>query len=90
VAVHNKSVYAEGKPEDLVTQDMVQKVFQMECEIAVGPLSGTPKIFPHGRGRKLNGNSVTLSWLEDLKMHILAAEYRLTKIPRITVRPVSI
>ncbi|MEK3773773.1 hypothetical protein MHB85_04780 [Paenibacillus sp. FSL K6-4396] len=34
---------------------MVQKVFQMECEIAVGPLSGTPTIIPHGRGRKLNG-----------------------------------
>ncbi|MDR6718730.1 hypothetical protein J2X75_003256 [Paenibacillus sp. 2003] len=35
-------------------------------------------------------NSVTLSWPEDLMMQILAAEYRLTKIPRITVRPVSI
>ncbi|WP_210436967.1 hypothetical protein [Paenibacillus xylanexedens] len=49
MAVHNKSIYAEGKPEDLVTLDMVRKVFQMECEIAVGPLSGTPTIILHGR-----------------------------------------
>ncbi|WP_336758906.1 ABC transporter ATP-binding protein [Paenibacillus sp. USHLN196] len=55
VAVHNKSIYAEGKPEDIVTQEMVRKVFQMECEIAVDPLFGTPTCIPHGRGRRLNG-----------------------------------
>lgn len=49
VAVHNKSIYAEGKPEDIVTQEMVRKVFQMECEIAVDPLFGTPTCIPHGR-----------------------------------------
>lgn len=54
VAVHNKSIYAEGKPEDIVTQDMVRAVFQMECDIAVDPLFGTPMCIPHGKGRKLN------------------------------------
>nr|WP_145405902.1 ABC transporter ATP-binding protein [Paenibacillus xylanexedens] len=54
VAVHNKSIYAEGKPEDIITRELVRNVFQMECDIAVDPLFGTPTCIPHGRGRKLN------------------------------------
>ncbi|WP_342554383.1 ABC transporter ATP-binding protein [Paenibacillus sp. FSL R7-0652] len=54
VAVHNRSIYAEGKPEDIITRDLVRSVFQMECDIAVDPLFGTPTCIPHGRGRKLN------------------------------------
>ena len=54
VAVHNKSIYAQGRPEDIVTREMVQTVFQMDCEIAVDPLFGTPLCIPHGRGRKIH------------------------------------
>ncbi len=53
VAVHNKTVFAQGRPEDIVTREMVRTVFRMDCEIAVDPLFGTPLCIPHGRGRKI-------------------------------------
>lgn len=52
VAVHNKNVYTQGKPEDIITCEMVRVVFGMECEIMIDPLFGTPLCIPHGRGRK--------------------------------------
>ncbi|WP_010277779.1 ABC transporter ATP-binding protein [Paenibacillus senegalensis] len=54
VAVHNKNIYAQGRPEDIVTREMVEAVFQMKCDITVDPLFGTPTCIPHGRGRKIN------------------------------------
>lgn len=51
VAVHNQKVYSQGKPEDIITRDMVRDVFGMNCDIALDPLFGTPTCIPHGRGR---------------------------------------
>jgi len=51
VAVHNQSIHSQGKPENVVTREMVQTVFGMNCDIAVDPLFGTPTCIPHGRGR---------------------------------------
>jgi len=55
VAVRNKSIYAEGKPEEIVTKEMIRSVFGMECEIGVDPLFGTPLCIPHGKGRLVKG-----------------------------------
>ncbi|MBT2649825.1 ABC transporter ATP-binding protein [Bacillus sp. ISL-34] len=54
VAIHNRNVFAQGKPEDIVNADMVRSVFQIECEITVDPLFGTPLCIPYGKGRKVN------------------------------------
>ncbi|WP_240377343.1 ABC transporter ATP-binding protein [Bacillus piscicola] len=51
VAVRDKKVYAQGRPEDVITTDMVKDVFQMNCDIAADPLFGTPICIPHGKGR---------------------------------------
>ncbi len=51
VAVRNKQVYAQGKPEEVVTTEMVQTVFRMDCTIIKDPLFGTPLCVPHGKGR---------------------------------------
>ena len=51
VAVRNKQVYAQGKPEEVVTAVMVQAVFRMDCTIIKDPLFGTPLCVPHGKGR---------------------------------------
>jgi len=51
VAVRNKQVYAQGKPEEVVTAEMVQAVFRMDCTIIKDPLFGTPLCVPHGKGR---------------------------------------
>ena len=55
VAIHNKTIYAQGKPEDIITYEMVRAVFGMTCEITIDPLFGTPLCIPHGKGRKLKG-----------------------------------
>lgn len=51
VAVKDKKIAAMGKPEDVVTRGLVKKVFEMDCEISIDPLFGTPLCIPYGKGR---------------------------------------
>ncbi|GAA0360030.1 ABC transporter ATP-binding protein [Bacillus horti] len=51
VALQNKKVYAQGKPETIVSQELVKDVFDMECQIISCPLFGAPLCIPYGRGR---------------------------------------
>ena len=53
VAIQDKKIYAQGRPEDIVTSEMVRDVFKLECEIAVDSLFGTPLCIPYGKGRKV-------------------------------------
>ncbi|HEX7065897.1 MAG TPA: ABC transporter ATP-binding protein [Bacillales bacterium] len=54
VAIHNKSVYAEGAPEDIMTESMVKEVYGMDAKITADPMFGTPMCIPHGKGRVLH------------------------------------
>lgn len=60
VAIRNKTVYTQGRPEDILTSGMVREVFGMECEIAEDPLFGTPICIPHGRGRRVRNEQKSL------------------------------
>lgn len=60
VAIRDKKIYAQGKPEDIVTSEMIRNVFQMECEIAIDALFGTPLCIPHGRGRRIKDNDISV------------------------------
>lgn len=51
VAIKDKQIYAEGRPEEVITCDLVQQVFAMNCQVTQDPLFGTPLCIPHGRGR---------------------------------------
>ncbi|MFC7063322.1 ABC transporter ATP-binding protein [Halobacillus seohaensis] len=53
VAVKDKEVYAQGKPEDVISCDLMQHVFEMNCDVREDPLFGTPMCIPHGKGRCL-------------------------------------
>ncbi|MED0660160.1 MULTISPECIES: ABC transporter ATP-binding protein [Bacillaceae] len=53
VAIHDKKVYDQGKPEEVVTCELVKDVFQIDCQIAVDPIFGTPMCLPHGKGRRI-------------------------------------
>lgn len=55
VAVQNKSIFSQGKPEEIIDKDLIQSVFGMECQIATDPLFGTPMCIPYGKGRKISG-----------------------------------
>ncbi|WP_346235276.1 ABC transporter ATP-binding protein [Lysinibacillus telephonicus] len=58
VAIHNKSVYTAGKPEDVMTKETVATVFNMHCEITFDPIFGTPLFIPYGKGRSINSKRV--------------------------------
>lgn len=53
VAIQNKQVYAQGKPEHVINEQLVKTVFDLECEIVIDPLFGTPMCIPYGKGRRL-------------------------------------
>jgi iron complex transport system ATP-binding protein len=51
VAICDKKIYAQGKPEDIITCQLVKDVFQMDCQVTYDPLFGTPLCIPYGKGR---------------------------------------
>ncbi|MBU8637778.1 MULTISPECIES: ABC transporter ATP-binding protein [Bacillus] len=51
VAIKDKTIYAEGRPEMVINCDLVKNVFDMNCQVTTDPLFGTPLCIPHGRGR---------------------------------------
>lgn len=53
VAIQDKQIYAQGKPEEIVDCKLVRDVFRMDCQIITDPLFGTPLCIPQGRGRCL-------------------------------------
>ncbi|WP_208586358.1 ABC transporter ATP-binding protein [Gracilibacillus suaedae] len=53
VAIKDKQVYAQGKPEEIVNCSLVHDVFQMKADVMYDPMFGTPMCIPHGRGRCL-------------------------------------
>lgn len=57
IAVQNKSIFAQGKPEDIVNKDMIRSVFGMDCDITADPLFGTPLCIPYGKGRYVKGTA---------------------------------
>lgn len=53
IAIQNQRIYCQGKPEEVVTCEMIRDVFAMKCDIIHDPLFGTPMCIPHGKGRCL-------------------------------------
>ena len=51
IAIKNGKVHEQGKPEDIITCDLVRSVFGMECQVSKDPMFGTPHCIPFGRGR---------------------------------------
>ncbi|MGP4040546.1 ABC transporter ATP-binding protein [Gracilibacillus sp. D59] len=61
VAIKDKQVYAQGKPEEIVNCNLVHDVFQMKADVLYDPMFGTPMCIPHGRGRCLIKEAVAES-----------------------------
>ncbi|PKG25306.1 ABC transporter ATP-binding protein [Niallia nealsonii] len=53
IAIRNQTVYAQGKPEDIINSELVKHVFDMNCQITIDPLFGTPLCIPYGKGRRI-------------------------------------
>ncbi|MCM3765844.1 ABC transporter ATP-binding protein [Neobacillus niacini] len=53
VAIKDQNVYAQGKPEHVISCSLVKNVFDMDCEVTMDPLFGTPLCIPYGKGRRI-------------------------------------
>lgn len=49
VAMHAGTVAAEGTPDEVITETIVKKVFDLDCRVIPDPVSGTPLVIPIGR-----------------------------------------
>ncbi|WP_214628063.1 ABC transporter ATP-binding protein [Paenibacillus agaridevorans] len=56
VAVKDGHIHAQGKPEVIMTEQLIREVFGMACQMTVDPIFGTPLCIPHGKGRSLKGS----------------------------------
>jgi iron complex transport system ATP-binding protein len=51
--VKDGRIYAQGKPEAIMNEQLIRAVFDMECQVTADPIFGTPLCIPYGKGRKL-------------------------------------
>ncbi|MET1154283.1 ATP-binding cassette domain-containing protein [Arthrobacter sp.] len=52
IAMKGGAVVAEGAPADVITEELVEEVFGMPCQIIEDPVSHTPLVVPLGRHRR--------------------------------------
>lgn len=49
IAMRAGEIVAEGPPAEIVTAEMIERVFRMRCQVIPDPVSHTPMIVPIGR-----------------------------------------
>lgn len=53
VAMREGQVVAQGAPEEVMTEALVQRVFALNARIVPDPITGTPLVVPIGRAQKV-------------------------------------
>jgi iron complex transport system ATP-binding protein len=53
LAIRNGQVLAQGAPEQIMNEQLVESVFQLRCRIMEDPVYGTPMCIPYGQGRQM-------------------------------------
>lgn len=61
VAIKDQKVYAQGKPEYVINCNLVKAVFDMNCEVTIDPIFGTPLCIPYGKGRCILDKAVVMN-----------------------------
>ncbi len=51
ITVKDRTIFEQGKPEDIMTAELVENVFDLKCQMMTDPLFGTPMCLPFGKGR---------------------------------------
>ncbi len=49
IAMRGGKVIAEGPPQEVVTAELVEKVFGLRCQVIDDPETGTPLVIPAAR-----------------------------------------
>lgn len=52
-AMHNGRLVAQGTPEDILTPELMAKVYGLQCVVMEDPLSHTPYVLPRGRFQRV-------------------------------------
>ncbi|MEU8998575.1 ABC transporter ATP-binding protein [Streptomyces caniferus] len=55
IAMKDGAVLSEGAPADIVTAELVERVFGLGCQIIEDPETGTPLVVPAARRRRRSG-----------------------------------
>ena len=61
VAMRDGRIVADGQPTEVITSELVEEVFGLECIVITDPLAGTPLVVPRIRHRCATGATSTLS-----------------------------
>ena len=51
IAMKDGRIVAEGTPDEIVTEALVEEVFGLACRVVPDPVTGTPTVVPLGRDR---------------------------------------
>mgnify|MGYP002777528687 CR=1 FL=1 len=57
IAIHRGKIYAQGRPEQVMTPNLIKDVFGLDAQIIADPISGTPLCIPIGRYLQLRRSS---------------------------------
>ena len=49
IAMKDGAIIAEGRPNDVVTAEVITEVYGLDCDVVPDPVSGTPMVVPRGR-----------------------------------------
>lgn len=49
IAMKDGGIVCQGRPDEVITVRTVEEVFELRCEVAADPVSGTPLVIPKGR-----------------------------------------
>jgi iron complex transport system ATP-binding protein len=52
IAMKDGAIVAEGHPDEIVTPELVERVFGLSCLVVPDPATGTPLVVPRGRGAR--------------------------------------
>ena len=49
IMMKDGTIVKDGRPEEVITQEMMRQVYHVECEIDFDPDSGKPRLYPKGK-----------------------------------------
>ncbi|ELS31787.1 MULTISPECIES: ABC transporter ATP-binding protein [Pseudanabaena] len=59
VAIKDGRIFAEGTPQEVIVEDIVQAVFNLKCRIYPDPIAGTPMCIPiSAKGAGMHGRAL--------------------------------
>lgn len=54
-ALRDGKLVAEGRPEDVISEERIREIFRLPCVVTKDPVSGSPFIVPKGKIKTDNG-----------------------------------